>query len=188
MEHCNESCASDSHFSDVSGSYNIASETTYEVGTSSEVSSLRELSSCLEKLVVVESEYDYNDAEIEVEGTTVGVNRGILASRSQFFHDLFKNANDNTVNIEKLKYLMSDLVPNGRIEYEALMVILNYLYTGKIKDFPRDVSTCVDGSCTHETCGPAIDCAVQMMYASVKFQIKGLVMVVQVCSSLCPVD
>ncbi|KZV46128.1 hypothetical protein F511_31283 [Dorcoceras hygrometricum] len=165
------SFASNSLLSDVFSSYN-------EAGTSPRFLSLSKLSSCFEKLVG-DSEYDYNDAEIEVDGVVVGVIRGILAARSPFFHVLFKNADDNTVKNERLKFSMSDLVPNGRIEYEALMVILHYLYTGTIKDFPKDVSTCVDGSCAHDACGPAIHCAVQMMYASVKFQIKDLVMVVQ---------
>ncbi|XP_073124328.1 BTB/POZ domain and ankyrin repeat-containing protein NPR1-like [Henckelia pumila] len=172
MENGDESLGFDSNslLSDVASSY--------EVGTSSEHLSLIKLSSCFEKLVV-DSEYDYNDADIEVEGTIVGVNRGILAARSQFFHVLFKSANDSTVKIDKLKYIMSDLVPNRRIGHEALRVTLYFLYTGRIKDFPMEVSTCVDGSCAHDACGPAIDCAVQMMYASVKFQIKELVMFVQ---------
>ncbi|XP_073124737.1 BTB/POZ domain and ankyrin repeat-containing protein NPR1-like isoform X2 [Henckelia pumila] len=117
--------------------------------------------------------------EIEVDGITVGVNRGILAARCQFFHCLFKNADGSPVKMDRPKYRMSDLVPNVRIGYEVLMVILNYLYTGKIKDFPTAVSTCVDESCAHDACGPAIDCTVQLTYACVNFQIEELVVAVQ---------
>ncbi|KAL0301706.1 UNVERIFIED_CONTAM: BTB/POZ domain and ankyrin repeat-containing protein NPR1 [Sesamum radiatum] len=59
------------------------------------------------------------------------------------------------------------------------MVVLHYLYTGKVKASPSEVSTCVDESCAHDACAPAINYAVEMMYASATFQIKELVMVVQ---------
>ncbi|KAI3465566.1 hypothetical protein Pfo_022229 [Paulownia fortunei] len=172
------SFASSSYLSNGSSSHNIISTTGYEVGTNLELLSLSRLSSSLEKLVV-SAEYDYSDAEIEVEGITVGVHRSILAARSQFFHELFKNANESSVKEGKPKYLLSELVPHGKIGYEAFMVGLNYLYTGKVKASPPEVSTCVDESCAHDACGPAINYAVEMMYASATFQIKELVMVVQ---------
>ncbi|KAL0320024.1 UNVERIFIED_CONTAM: BTB/POZ domain and ankyrin repeat-containing protein NPR1 [Sesamum radiatum] len=172
------SFASSSYLSNGSSSQNITSAIGCEVGTSLELLSLSKLSSSLEKLVV-SSEYGYSDAEIEVEGITVGVHRCILAARSQFFHELFKKANEGSVKEGKPKYLLSELVPNGRIGYEAFMVVLHYLYTGKVKASPPEVSTCVDESCAHDACAPAINYAVEMMYASATFQIKELVMVVQ---------
>ncbi|KAL3615328.1 hypothetical protein CASFOL_040989 [Castilleja foliolosa] len=159
-----------------SGSF---STTGYEVGPDFEYSSLITLSSNLENLVIG-SEYDYSDAEIEVEGIAVGVYRGILAARSPFFHDVFKNR----ISIEgstKPKYVLSELVPHGTVGYEAFLVVLNYLYTGKVKPPPVEVSTCVDESCSHDACVPAIGFAVEMMYASATFQIKELVMVVECC-------
>lgn len=129
---------------------------------------------------MIDSDYDYCDAEIEVEGVKVGVNRCILAARSDFFHQLFKNA--SVKESKKMRYVLSDLVPHGRIGYEAFMVVLNYLYSGTVKPSPIEVSTCVDESCAHDACGPAINYAVEMMYASATFQIKELVLVVQVCS------
>ncbi|KAK4382042.1 BTB/POZ domain and ankyrin repeat-containing protein NPR1 [Sesamum angolense] len=172
------SFASSSYLSNGSSSQNIPSAIGCEVGTSLELLSLSKLSSSLEKLVV-SSEYGYSDAEIEVEGITVGVHRCILAARSQFFQELFKKANEGSVKEGKPKYLLSELVPNGRIGYEAFMVVLHYLYTGKVKASPSEVSTCVDESCAHDACAPAINYAVEMMYASATFQIKELVMVVQ---------
>ncbi|KAL0311102.1 UNVERIFIED_CONTAM: BTB/POZ domain and ankyrin repeat-containing protein NPR1 [Sesamum angustifolium] len=172
------SFASSSYLSNGSSSQNIPPAIGCEVGTSLELLSLSKLSSSLEKLVV-SSEYGYSDAEIEVEGITVGVHRCILAARSQFFQELFKKANEGSVKEGKPKYLLSELVPNGRIGYEAFMVVLHYLYTGKVKASPSEVSTCVDESCAHDACAPAINYAVEMMYASATFQIKELVMVVQ---------
>ncbi|XP_042009509.1 BTB/POZ domain and ankyrin repeat-containing protein NPR1-like [Salvia splendens] len=170
------SFASYSYLSNGSSGHNASS---CEVGTSPELLSLSRLSFSLEKLVV-DADYDYSDAEVEVEGVSVGVNRCILAARSEFFHQLFRNTGvDGSVEGKKLRYLMKDLVPEGRVGYEAFMVVLNYLYTGKVKASPTDVSTCVDESCAHDACGPAINYAVEMMYASATFQIKELVMVVQ---------
>lgn len=140
---------------------------------------LSNLCASLEKLLL-NPEYDYTDAEIVVEGISVGVNRCILAARSQFFHEKFKEKNDNSLKDEKPKYLLKDLVPVASIGYEVFMVFLNYLYTGKIKPSPSEVSSCVDNGCSHDACGPAINYAVELMYASSTFQIKELVVVVEV--------
>ncbi|KAM1919908.1 hypothetical protein ACFX15_023788 [Malus domestica] len=140
--------------------------------------SLSKLSDNLEKLLL-DHEYDYSDAEIVVEGDTVGVNRCILASRSQFFQDLFRKGSDDAKKEGKPRYLMSELVPNGRVGYEAFKVFLNYLYTGKLNPSPGEVSTCVDDRCPHDACGPAISYAVELMYASSTFQMKELVQLVQ---------
>ncbi|KAI5660609.1 hypothetical protein M9H77_19932 [Catharanthus roseus] len=149
----------------------------HEPATSLELLSLTKLSGCLEKLLL-DAEYNYSDAEIVVEGTSVGVNRCILASRSPFFHDLFKKSNAGSSE-GKPKYLMTEFVPHGKIGYETFMVFLNYVYTGKLKLSPPEVSTCVDESCAHDACGPAINYAVELMYASATFQMKELVTLVQ---------
>lgn len=140
--------------------------------------SLSKLSDNLERLLL-DPEFDYSDAEIVVEGNTVGVNRCILASRSQFFQELFRKGSDDSNKEGKPRYLMSELVPNGGVGYEAFKVFLNYLYTGKLNPSPREVSTCVDDGCPHDACGPAINYAVELMYASSTFQMKELVQLVQ---------
>ncbi|CAA3031918.1 regulatory NPR3-like [Olea europaea subsp. europaea] len=161
-----------------SNSFSILSPSSYEVGTNLELLSLNRLSDSLEKLLL-DPEYDHSDAVIEVEGTPVGVNRCILAARSPFFHELFKNGNGSSVTENKTKYLMSELVPHYTIGREAFKVLLTYLYTGKLKSSPPEVSTCVDESCSHDACRPAINYAVELMYGSATFQIKELVMLVQ---------
>uniref|UniRef100_A0A2N9GXM6 BTB domain-containing protein n=1 Tax=Fagus sylvatica TaxID=28930 RepID=A0A2N9GXM6_FAGSY len=168
------SFASSSYLSNGSSSHNLSA-----AGNSNlENLSLNKLSTNLEKLLI-DAEYDYSDAEIEVEGIPVGVHRSILAARSQFFHELFKRGKDGLVKEGKPRFLMSDLVPNGRVGYEALNVFLSYLYTGKLKPSPPEVSTCVDDNCAHDACRPVINYAVELMYASATFQMKELVLVVQ---------
>ncbi|KAL3502501.1 hypothetical protein ACH5RR_036950 [Cinchona calisaya] len=160
-----------------SSSQNMPSA-SYEPGASLDLLSLTKLSGCLEKLLL-DAEFDYSDAEIVVEGTSVGVNRCILASRSPFFHELFKKSNAGSANESKPKYVMTELLSQGKIGYETFMVFLNYVYSGKLKSSPPEVSTCVDESCAHDACGPAINYAVELMYASATFQMKELVLVVQ---------
>ncbi|CAI9772582.1 unnamed protein product [Fraxinus pennsylvanica] len=147
----NYSLSSDFVASDLSkrsNSFSIPSPSGYEVGTNLELLSLNRLSDSLEKLLL-DAEYDHSDAVIEVEGTPVGVHRCILAARSPFFHELFKNGNESSVKERKLK------------------------------SSPREVSTCVDESCSHDACHPAINYAVELMYGSATFQIKELVMLIQ---------
>ena len=159
---------------------NSVSSAGHEVGGSGRFFSFTQLSGSLQKLLH-DAEFDYSDAEIVVEGTSVGVNRCILASRSPFFHELFKKGNDTvSANESKPSYVMEELVPHGKIGYEAFLVFLNYVYTGKLKPSPLEVSTCVDESCAHDACGPAINYAVELMYASATFQMEELVLVVQV--------
>lgn len=150
-----------------------------EVLPSLEVISLNKLSSNLE-LLLVDSSYDYSDAEVIVEGVPVGVHRCMFAARSRFFHDLFKQDKGDTEKEGKPKYCMSKLLPYGKVGYEAFLVFMNYLYTGKLKPFPMEASTCVDNRCPHDACGPAINFAVELMYASSIFQMSELVSLFQV--------
>lgn len=168
--------ASSSYLSNGSSSQNLSAAAT---GCSNlDNLSLNKLSANLEKLLI-DSEYEYSDAQIVVEDIPVGVHRSILAARSQFFHQLFKRGNGGEVKEGKPRYSMSELVPYGRVGYEAFNVFLSYLYTGKLKPSPPEVSTCVDDDCAHDACRPAINYAVELMYASATFQMKELVLVVQ---------
>uniref|UniRef100_A0A6N2KWH7 Uncharacterized protein n=1 Tax=Salix viminalis TaxID=40686 RepID=A0A6N2KWH7_SALVM len=149
-----------------------------KAGTSLEVISLNKLSSSLEQLLV-DSTCDYSDADIVVEGTTVGVHRCILGARSKFFYDLFRREKGSSEKEGKPKYCMSDLLPYGKVGYEAFLIFLSYLYTGKLKPSPMEVSTCVDNVCGHEACSPVISFAVELMYASSIFQVPELVSLFQ---------
>ncbi|KAM7503013.1 hypothetical protein LguiB_001917 [Lonicera macranthoides] len=183
MENTNElsssmSFASSSYLSNGSSSHNVTSSTGSETGANLDLLSLSKLSGSLEKLLL-DSNYNYSDAEIVVNGISVGVHRCILASRSPFFEELFKKGNDDKSSNCKPTYLMTELVPYGVVGIDAFMVFLNYMYTGKLKPSPPEVSTCVDDGCAHDACLPAISYAVELMYASATFQMKELVLLVQ---------
>ncbi|RWW25010.1 hypothetical protein GW17_00010676 [Ensete ventricosum] len=151
-----------------------------EGGTNLEVLSLSKLSSNLERLLL-DTEFDCTDAEIVVEGAPVGVHRCILAARSLFFRDLFSREGSGGNRQEgKPRYVMNELVPGGRIGREAFMVFSSYLYTGKLRAAPQDVSICVDRFCAHDACRPAIAFAVELLYASSVCQIAELVSLLQV--------
>ncbi|KAL9335547.1 hypothetical protein Peur_072728 [Populus x canadensis] len=172
------SFTSSSHMSNGSISHNISNSSVAEAGTSLEVISLNKLSSSLEQLLI-ESTCEYSDADIVVEGIAVGVHRCILASRSKFFHELFRREKGSLEKDGKPKYCMSELLPYGNVGYEAFLIFLSYLYTGKLKPSPMEVSTCVDNVCAHDACRPAITFAVELMYASSIFQVPELVSLFQ---------
>ncbi|KAL9667141.1 hypothetical protein QQ045_001490 [Rhodiola kirilowii] len=163
-----------SSFSFVASSCVTNGSCASELGASPDNLSLTKLSSNLERLLA-DAEFDYADALIVVDGKPVGVHRCILAARSPFFHDLFKNGTGEVAKEGKPKYHLSDMVSQISIGYETFNVILNYMYTGKLKASPAEVSTCVYDVCTHDACRPAIDYAVELMYACVTFQMKELV-------------
>ncbi|XP_027368123.1 regulatory protein NPR3-like [Abrus precatorius] len=182
MDNSNEASSSlsfvSSQLSHGSSNHNVSSSTSSEQGASIEILSLGKLSGSLEKLLI-DAEYDYSDAEIFVEGKTVGIHRCILASRSPFFHEFFKKGKDGSVKEGKPRYLMSELVPYGTVGCEAFNVFLHYLYTGRLKASPPEVTTCVDETCIHDACRPAINYALELMYASTTFQMKELVLLFQ---------
>uniref|UniRef100_A0A5B6ZYU0 Putative ankyrin repeat family protein n=1 Tax=Davidia involucrata TaxID=16924 RepID=A0A5B6ZYU0_DAVIN len=174
------SFTSSSHISNGSISYNNISNgfSGSEAGSSLEIISLSKLSCSLEQLLI-DSSCDYSDADIVVEGISVGVHRCILAARSRFFHDLFKKDKGPLEKEVKPKYCMSDLLPYGNVGYEAFLIFLSYMYTGKLKPSPPEVSTCVDNACIHDSCRPTINFAVELMYASAIFQVPELVSLFQ---------
>ncbi|KAM7271425.1 hypothetical protein ACFE04_030639 [Oxalis oulophora] len=172
------SFTSSSHLSNGSISQYKSSNSSSEPGHTLEVISLSKLSSNLEQLLI-DSTSDYSDAEILVEEVPVGVHRCILAARSKFFHELFKKDKGSVEKDGKPKYKMTELLPYGNIGHEAFLVFLSYLYTGKLKPSPVEVSTCVDNVCAHDACRPAISSAVELMYASSIFQVSELVSLFQ---------
>ncbi|PHU24955.1 Regulatory protein NPR3 [Capsicum chinense] len=136
-----------------SGSIGISQDTCAcggsETGITYEITSLSKVINNLEQLLL-DSSSDFSDAEIVVEGVSVGVHCCILAARSKFFRDLFRKEKGNC----------------GKG---------SYLYLGKLKQFPLEASTCVDTLCALDSCRPAINFPVGLMYASYMFQVPKLV-------------
>lgn len=172
------SFTSPSHISNGSNGYNISSSSITETRSNLEIISLNKLSSNLGKLLI-ESDSNYSDAVVMVEGSHVCIHRCILAARSPFFCDLFKGSKDCGEKDGKIKYKMSEILPFGNVGYDAFLVFLNYLYTGKMKLPPPEVANCVHEGCPHDACRPAIVFAVELMYASVIFQVPELVSLFQ---------
>ncbi|CAA2982621.1 regulatory NPR3-like [Olea europaea subsp. europaea] len=149
-----------------------------EMGLNLDIISLSKLSSNLEQLLC-DSNSDFSDADIVVEGTSVGVHRCILAARSKIFCDRFGKDKGSIGKESRPKYFMTDLLPYGQVGYEAFLIFLSYLYTGKLRSSPPAVSTCVDSICAHDACRPAINFSVELMYASTIFQVSELVSLFQ---------
>lgn len=169
------SFTSSSHLSNGSTSNKVyAPSGGSETGPILEAISLGKLSESLEQLLC-ESGSDFSDADILVEDRSIGIHRCILAARSKFFDDLFRKDKGSTGKEGKPKYYMTDLSGKGKIGHEAFVIVLSYLYTGKLKPSPLEVSTCVDRTCIHDGCRPAIDFAVELMYASTVFQVTELI-------------
>ncbi|ERN14825.1 hypothetical protein AMTRI_Chr02g255520 [Amborella trichopoda] len=135
-----------------------------------EINGLMRLSTNLENLLH-EPYNGFSDAEIEVEGVPIGVHRCILAARSSVFREVFSREKKHE---GKPKYSIEELVPSGKVGYEAFRIVLNYLYTGRLKSAPPEVSTCVEKVCAHDDCRPAVDFAVEVVRASAVFQIQEL--------------
>ncbi|PKA50146.1 Regulatory protein NPR3 [Apostasia shenzhenica] len=173
--------SSSSYASNGSIAVEAAAAAAAEGGSSLEVVSLSRLSCNLERLLI-NSDFDCTDADIFVDGVAVGVHRCILAARSEFFHNLFSHAaaaGERKGEGRRPKFNLDDFVPSGRVGKEAFMVLLSYLYTGKMKAAPPEVSTCVEALCAHEACRPAVNFVIQLMYASSVFKISELVSLFQ---------
>ncbi|MFS8034844.1 putative chromatin remodeling & transcription regulator ABTB family [Helianthus anomalus] len=169
------SFTSPSHISNGSNGYNsFQCSSIADTRSNLEIISLNKLSSSLGKLLT-ETDSSYSDAILVVEGNDVCVHRCILAARSTFFCNLFKESKDCVEENGKVKYIMTDILPFGHVGYDAFTVFLSFLYAGKLKSSPPEVSTCVHGGCPHDACRPAIAFAVELMYAAVVFQVPELV-------------
>jgi len=128
---------------------------------------------------------DCADAEIALAAgkgaAAVGVHRCILAARSAFFLDHFASLPPPAAVGERPRLELDGLVPGGRhIGRDALVPVLGYLYTGRLKSPPQEVTACMDEACGHAACRPAIDFVVESMYAASGFQISELISLFQV--------
>ncbi|XP_062215006.1 BTB/POZ domain and ankyrin repeat-containing protein NPR3-like [Phragmites australis] len=143
--------------------------------TELEAVQLRRLSDNLERLLDP-AFLNCADSEIVLAtggGDPVGIHRCILAARSSFFLDHFSSL---PAAGEKARLELTELVPGGHhIGRDALVAVLGYLYTGRLKPPPQEAAVCMDDACAHEACRAAIDFVVESTYAAAGFQISELV-------------
>ncbi|XP_076922145.1 BTB/POZ domain and ankyrin repeat-containing protein NPR1-like [Bidens hawaiensis] len=134
-----------------------------------EITSLNRLSETLE-LILLEPSNSFSDAKIVLSGgQEVPVHRCILSKRSPFFKNKLCEKNCD------VRLDMKELASECELGFDSVMCVLSYLYSGKIKELPKEVCVCVDEECLHQACWPAVDFMVEVVYAFHVFQIAEMV-------------
>ncbi|GAU33566.1 hypothetical protein TSUD_143580 [Trifolium subterraneum] len=116
----------------------------------------------------------FSDAKIITgDRKQVSVHRCILSARSSFFKNMFGGTKEKVTKRIDLKEVAKDY----DVGFDALNVVLRYLYSGKIEH--KGVCVCVDDDCSHFGCWPVVDFMLQLLYASFTFQISELIALYQ---------
>lgn len=151
----------------------------------------QKLSSNIHSLIAPDSGNIFSDVDIfsdvlvYVSDRAVPLHRCVLAVRCPFFMSLFSQdmtyleslAPVGRTDTESTKLRIDlgqllDKCPNtGRVGYDAFMVTIGFLYSGK-QTIP-DVK-CIDDQCLHEACRPVVDFAVEMLCLSSVLNITDL--------------
>lgn len=145
-----------------------------------DVLSMKRLSENIESIFSSASpEFDYfSDAKIVAgDGRVVPVHRCILSARSAFFKSILCEKVSDT------KLELKELAKEYDVSFEALVTVLTYMYSGKVRQLPKGVCICADEECDHVACRPVIDFVVEVLYASFVFQISELFAICQVILS-----
>ncbi|KAG5547192.1 hypothetical protein RHGRI_013010 [Rhododendron griersonianum] len=137
-----------------------------------EIAALRRLSENFDSAL----NSDFADAVIAAAcGREIPIHRCILSARSPFFKNIFSGT-EGGVKLE-----LKDLARDFEVSFHALVTVLVFLYSGRVRSLrPDGVCVCVDDECEHVACRPAVDFAVEVLYASFVFEIPELVALYQV--------
>ncbi|NP_001152107.2 BTB/POZ domain and ankyrin repeat-containing protein NPR1 [Zea mays] len=123
------------------------------------------------------------DARIVVPGAPdLRVHRCVLCARSPFLRDAFARRAASAGEEEKdkdsymckveLRDLLGDEVEVG---YDALRLVLDYLYSGRVAALPKAACLCVDeDACAHVGCRPAVAFMAQVLFAASTFDVAEL--------------
>lgn len=129
------------------------------------------------------------DARIAVPGAPdLRVHRCVLCARSPFLRDAFARRAASAGEEEKdkdsymckveLRDLLGDEVEVG---YDALRLVLDYLYSGRVAALPKAACLCVDeDACAHVGCRPAVAFMAQVLFAASTFDVAELTNLFQV--------
>lgn len=162
---------------DISGSSSICciggmTESFLLETSPADITSLKRLSETLESIFDASSpDFDFfADSKLVVPGgNEIPVHRCILSARSPFFKNVFCGKD------RKTKLELKELMKEYEVSYDAVVSVLAYLYSGKVRPSPKDVCVCVDNDCFHVACRPAVAFMVEILYTSFAFQISELV-------------
>ncbi|KAJ4820612.1 BTB/POZ domain and ankyrin repeat-containing protein NPR1 [Rhynchospora pubera] len=110
------------------------------------------------------------DATITCDSRDLPVHRCVLSARSPFFRDFFSKHRDHTGAID-----VHDLLGDFEVGFETLVLVMEYIYSGRVGELPKGVCMCVDESCSHAGCRPIVDFMVEVLFASFTFHIIELV-------------
>lgn len=160
---------------DISGSSSICcisgmNESFSPETSPADVTSLKRLSETLDSIFDAPDFDFFADAKLVLPGgKEIPVHRCILSARSPFFKNVFCGKD------RKTKLELKELMKEYEVSFDAVVSVLAYLYSGKVRPSPKDVCVCVDDECFHVACRPAVAFMVQVLYASFTFQISQLV-------------
>ncbi|PAN32730.1 hypothetical protein PAHAL_5G508000 [Panicum hallii] len=118
------------------------------------------------------------DARIAVPGAPdIRVHRCVLCARSPFLRDLFaRRAAGAGEGKDKDKVELRELLGEEvQVGYEALQLVLEYLYSGRVGALPKAACLCVDeGGCSHVGCRPSVAFMSQVLFAASTFEVAEL--------------
>jgi len=140
--------------------------------------SFQKLCSDIGSLVSIRDE-EFSDLTVLVDGRKVLVHRCILAARCPGFRKVFAEVELNRKNRE---LELSSVVKEGKVGFDAFMGVMGYVYGGKMEPWPAIVE-CYHLSCDHLTCRPSIDYVLEILCASVAFELPDLKTLAQVWQS-----
>ncbi|XP_006645596.2 BTB/POZ domain and ankyrin repeat-containing protein NPR1 [Oryza brachyantha] len=155
-----------------------------EAAADADVEALRRLSDNLAAAFRSPGEFGFlADARIAVPGAPGGgevrVHRCVLAARSPFLRGVFARRAAEAAaeggggdRLELREILGGE--DGVEVGYEALLLVLEYLYSGRVGDLPKAACLCVDEECAHVGCHPAVAFMAQVLFAASTFQVAEL--------------
>lgn len=194
---CGCGCAMEPPTSHVTNAFSDSDSASVEEGDAdadADVEALRRLSDNLAAAFRSPEDFAFlADARIAVPGGGGGggdlrVHRCVLSARSPFLRGVFARraaaaagggGEDGSERLE-LRELLGGGGEEVEVGYEALRLVLDYLYSGRVGDLPKAACLCVDEDCAHVGCHPAVAFMAQVLFAASTFQVAELTNLFQV--------
>jgi regulatory protein NPR1 len=114
----------------------------------------------------------FSDVIIHVDGKNVQAHRCILVVRCPYFRSLFADLNER--DVPKVELKLEKLMKGEKVGYEAFMAVLEYVYGSRMNPLAPSCVSCLDASCPHITCRPAIEFVLEILRASSVLELSEL--------------